>query len=147
VSGSWPLPDLEHPLYGPHWAAARQSRLALQRCERCSYLRWPPEPVCPECLLEGGRWDDVPGAGSVWSFAVYEHAFEESLRAELPYVCALVELDAGPRLIGRLVDLTPPEAEIGMRVEAVFPEIAPGVRVVCFAPAAGRERPVVASPD
>ena len=37
-----PLPDLAHPLYGPHWAAAADERLAMQQCEACGYVRWPP---------------------------------------------------------------------------------------------------------
>ena len=140
---SRPLPDLEHPLYGPHWAAAADERLAMQQCASCGHVRWPPEPTCPECLAEGGRWTNVPGTGSVWSVAVYEHAFHPAFRDELPYACALVELDAGPGLIARLVDVEPDAVGIGMRVAAVFPEVAAGVRLVCFAPA----RQIVAIPD
>jgi uncharacterized OB-fold protein len=126
-----PLPDPSHPLYGPYWAAAAEERLAMQRCDACGYVRWPPEEVCPECLTEGGAWSDLSGSGAVWSVAVYEHAFDPTFADELPYACALVELDEGPRLIGR----APLGTAIGARVEAVFPEVAPGVRLVCFAPA------------
>lgn len=130
----WPLPDLDHPVYGPFWAAAAAGRLSMQRCGGCGYVRWPPEPVCPECLSEGADWDDLSGRGSVWSFAVYEHAFDKSLRGEVPYVCALVELDAGPRLISRLVRVEPESVTIGMAVTAAFEKIGPGVKVVCFEP-------------
>jgi uncharacterized OB-fold protein len=131
-----PLPNPDHPLYGPFWAAAAESRLAMQRCASCGYVRWPPEPVCPECLTPGGVWNDVDGSGSVWSYAVYEHAFHESLRAELPYVCALVELDAGPRLISRIVGVEPAAVTIGMRVVPAFEEVGAGMRLPCFAPVA-----------
>lgn len=131
-----PLPDLEHPLYGPHWAAAAAERLELQQCEACGALRWPPEPICPECLYAGGRWTRLSGAGRIWSFAIYEHAFHEAFRDELPYACVLVELAEGPALIARAVGIDPDELAIGMQVEAVFPEVAPGIRLVGFAPAA-----------
>ena len=141
MSDGRPLPDPAHTLYGPHWAAAAGERLAMQRCDSCGYVRWPPEPVCPECLTEGGTWSDLPGAGAVWSFAVYEHAFHVAFREEVPYACVLVELDAGPRMIGRAEGVAPEQLAIGMRVEAVFPEVAPGLRLVSFAPAAGSAGP------
>jgi uncharacterized OB-fold protein len=87
--------------------------------------------------MEGGTWVDLSGRGSIWSFAVYEHAFHESLRAEVPYICALVELDEGPRLISRLVGVEQDQAQVGMRVSATFGEIAPGARLVCFEPHQG----------
>jgi uncharacterized OB-fold protein len=146
MSAGRPLPDLDHPLYGPFWAAAAARRLSMQRCDACGYVRWPPEPLCPECLTAGGTWSELDGGGSVWSFAVYEHAFDDSLRAELPYVCALVELDAGPRMIARLVGAEPAAFEIGMRVAPAFEEIAAGVVLPCFAPLAGGPS-LVALPD
>ncbi len=129
-----PVPDLDHPLYGPFWSAAAEHRLALQRCRACGRLRWPPEPGCPECLAPGGDWETVDGTGTVWSVAVYEHAFHPALEDELPYVCALVELDAGPRLVSRLVDVEPDGRGIGLRVRPAFREVAPGVTLVWFAP-------------
>ena len=72
---------------------------------------------------------------------MYEHAYHPAFRDELPYACALVELDGGPMIVSRLVDVDPDEAAIGMRVEAVFPEAAGGVRLVCFAPLTDRVAP------
>lgn len=129
------LPDLEHPLYGPFWAAAGERRLAMQRCDGCGYVRWPPAPLCPECLRPGGTWSDLDGRGEIWSVAVYEHAFHPSLRAAVPYACALVELDAGPRMISRVVGVDPDAVAIGLRVAVVFEEAGAGVVLPCFAPA------------
>jgi uncharacterized OB-fold protein len=139
------LPDPEHPLYRPFWAAAADRRLAMQRCEACSYVRWPPEPVCPECLTPGGRWLELSGRGSLWSVAVYEHPFHPSLRASVPYACALVELDEGPRMIARVVDVDPADVPVGMRVVAVFRALEGGLVVPCFAPEPGGND--VALPD
>ena len=87
-------------------------------------------PLAAGAALPGvpdrGRALDRPAAaGAVWSVAVYEHAYHPAFRDELPYACALVELDGGPTIVSRLVDVDPAEAEVGMRVEAVFPEVAP----------------------
>jgi uncharacterized OB-fold protein len=89
------------------------------------------------CLAPGGDWETVDGAGTVWSVAVYEHAFHPAFRDELPYVCALVELDAGPRLVSRLVDVAPDGRGIGLRVRPVFHEVAPRTTLVWFAPESG----------
>jgi uncharacterized OB-fold protein len=130
-----PLPDLDHPLYGPFWRAAAAGRLSMQRCDACGYVRWPPESLCPECLAPGGSWSDIAGEGTLWSVAVYEHAFHPALREELPYACGLVELDAGPRLITRIVGAPPSDLRVGMRVAAEFVEVADGIRLACFRPA------------
>ena len=138
-----PLPDVAHPLYAPFWAAAADERLALQQCEQCGYVRWPPEPLCPECLAEGGRWTDMPRTGTVWSVAVYEHAYHPAFREELPYTCALVELDAGGHVEQAPDQQRPGVDEVGLRVTAVFPEVADGIRLVSFVPEPTR----VAAPD
>jgi len=102
----------------PYWAAAAEGRLALQRCERCEHLRWPPAPVCPECLASEARWDDVEGGGTLWSVAVYDRAFTPAFSERVPYAVGLVELDAGPRIIAT-IDGEPGELAVGMRVERV----------------------------
>lgn len=58
-----PLPDVDDPLTAPFWAAAREARLVLPRCTHCSYLQWPPEPVCPECRHTGRAWHEFPARG------------------------------------------------------------------------------------
>ncbi|MCP9955383.1 Zn-ribbon domain-containing OB-fold protein [Actinomadura madurae] len=58
-----PLPDVDDPLTAPFWAAAREARLVLPRCTHCSYLQWPPEPVCPECRHTGRAWHEFPRPG------------------------------------------------------------------------------------
>lgn len=134
MSGDRPLPDPAHPVYGPFWAAAGAGRLELQRCASCGYVRWPPAPLCPECLADGGAWEALSGRGTVWSVAVYEHAYQAAFRAEVPYACSLVELDEGPRLVTRLVGIDPAEAGPGLRVQAVFERFEEGVTLVWFAP-------------
>jgi uncharacterized OB-fold protein len=90
----------------------------------------------------------VPGTGTIWSYAIYEHAYHEAFKAELPYNVALVELDAGPRLITNIVGIPNEEIEIGMRVQAEFQDAAGGVTLVRFRPvAASKIRPARAPGD
>jgi uncharacterized OB-fold protein len=130
-----PLPDVSSGLAAPFWQAAREGRLVFQRCGTCGYRRWPPAPVCPECLTPGGSWTEVDGHGTIWSFAIYEHAYHPAFRGQLPYNVALVELEAGPRLITNIVGIAPEALCIGLRVEPIFEAITADVTLVRFRPA------------
>ena len=135
-----PLPDLSDPGTGPFWAAARDERLEVQRCARCEAPRWPPRPVCPQCLSPGGTWTPVAPTGTVWSHATYRRAMAPGFAAIVPYTVALVELDAGVRMIGRV--LSPPEdVVIGSRVEAAFEAVTDDVTLVHWRPLPTDSRP------
>ena len=123
-----PLPDLDDPVAGPHWRSAAAGRLEVQRCDACAELRWPPAPICPECLAAGGTWTALSGSGSVWSAATYHRAFHPGLAAAVPYRVGLVELVEGPRLVAGLAD----GVDVDDRVVAEFDEVAPGVALIRF---------------
>jgi uncharacterized OB-fold protein len=125
---SRPLPDLDDGLTGPHWRAARAGRLEMQRCDACDELRWPPAPICPECLASGGTWRTLSGDGLVWSAATYHRAFHPGLSGEVPYRVALVELAEGPRMITNVRD----DVRAGDAVRAVFDEVAPETSLIRF---------------
>jgi uncharacterized OB-fold protein len=52
----------------------------------------------------------------------------------VPYVAAIVELDEGPRLATRLVDVDPDQIAIGMPLAARFERVEPGEGIVLFGP-------------
>lgn len=130
-----PLPDVTDPLTAPFWAGARESRLTVQRCDRCGALRWQPAPICPECLTRGGTWTDLSGEGTIWSFAVYRRAMHPDFADSVPYTVAMVDLKEGVRMVGEMADPTP-EVAIGQPVRAVFEPLSPDVTVVRWAPRA-----------
>jgi len=134
-AGERPLPNVDDPLYAPFWDSAAQHRIDMQRCDACGFVRWPPRPLCPECLVPGGTWTTLRPTGTVWSYATYEHAYHPAFVEELPYTCALVELEDGPRLVTRIEAADGRELEIGQRVTASYVEVADGITLVYFAPA------------
>ena len=99
-----------------------------QRCTSCDALRWPPLPGCPECHGHDATWVDVASSGTIWSFVVYHRAFAAELRSQIPYTVAMVELDDGPFMVGRLVAGEKPPT-VGDRIVAEFVE-AEGVPAV-----------------
>ena len=126
-----PLPDMSDPLVAPHWQAAAQGQMAMQRCDECGHVRWPAARSCPECLAEGGEWTQLSGRGTIWSYAVYETPLHPEFAELCPYAVALVQLAEGPMIAGRMLD--PPAAlDCGLAVVAVFESLAEGIGIARF---------------
>ncbi|MUL64566.1 hypothetical protein BOO86_08845 [Mycobacterium sp. CBMA 234] len=125
MSGLTPQDD---SLAAPFFDAAAQGRLVVQRCDSCKNLRWPPLSGCPDCHSRETTWVEVKPSGTIWSFVVYHRAFQPELRSQIPYAVAMVELDDGPYMVGRLVagDRTP---AVGDRVVAEFDDTDGGPSV------------------
>ena len=83
---------------------ARAGRLSAIRCGNCGELAIPPKEFCPRCRER--RWNLVPlrGTGSVISFTVIRIPPRGRLE-EAPYAVAVVKLDEGVSLLGRIVDV------------------------------------------
>jgi uncharacterized OB-fold protein len=126
-----PLPNPNDPLTAPHWQAAREGRIAMQRCPSCGYVRWPAANSCPECLAEGGEWTTLSGRGSIWSFAVYEKPLDPAFADLCPYAVALVRLDEGPMIYARMLD-PPDRLSCEARVVAVHEHVTDAVSLARF---------------
>jgi len=111
-------PPEADPDSGPFWAALRERRVVLQRCAACARLRFPPMGRCPWCADARSTREEVHAVGSVYSWVVVHRAFRPEFAAEVPYVVATVDLDAGPRLALRLE--RPAGVGFGSRVHPVF---------------------------
>lgn len=100
------------------WEGARAGELRIQRCASCGVLRHPPRPACGACgSLD---WDTVAssGRGSVYSYVVHHHPPVPGFT--LPFVVALIELEEGVRVVSNLIDVDPPNVEIGLPVRVAF---------------------------
>lgn len=128
-----PVPD---DLTGPYWAAAKDHRLAIQRCSVCGHYSHPPALVCPECnvLDPSFRFETVSGRGRVVSWTVFHTALVQGFDEDVPWVNVLVELEeqAGLHVYARLVDgVGAPIAE-GSPVEVVFQDITAEIALPQF---------------
>ena len=106
----------------PFWDAAREHRLAIQRCDDCSsWVHWP-QVRCPRCGCEHLTPTDVSGRGTIYSFTIVHHVFMPQFEPDIPYILALVELDEQPglRLLANIVDCPHDALRIGMPVELSF---------------------------
>jgi uncharacterized OB-fold protein len=126
------LPDVASLVSAPFWSAARRHRFVLQTCAACGHVRWTPSPICPECLGAESEWKEQPGGGTVWGAAAYHRALYPAFEQDVPYVVALVELDAGPKMIGRVIDALIEEDLAGARVSVTYLDVTPEVTLVGF---------------
>ena len=105
------------------WEACARHELVLQRCTRCSRIRFYPRALCPACLSGETHYLRASGRGRVYTFTVTHQNQAPGFRDGLPYVMAYVELEEGPRILTNIVETPPDEVKIGMPVEVVFEDV------------------------
>ncbi len=126
-----PHPTLESQ---PYWDGAAEGRLRLQRCTSCGKFRHYPQLVCDRCYSLAVEWIDASGRGVVHSWTVAHHAFHPAFGGELPYTLVIVDLEEGPRVMGRLDPSALELLRIGLPVRLTFQRNAEGVPLpVCGA--------------
>jgi uncharacterized protein len=116
----------------PFWDGLGDGHLVLQRCSACGRPRYPVAPVCPYCRGSAHEWNAVDGGGSVFSWIRYHKSYQPEFEPLMPYCVLSVQLDAGPRIFGRLASATQPE--IGMRVTAIGERWSDGRVLPAFIP-------------
>ena len=93
-------------------------RIIGYRCRECGEIICPPKSVC-RCGSREFERVELSGRGRIVSYTV-TYVAPAGYDGEVPYVVALVELDEGPWIVGRLdVDCERAEKEdlVGKRVE------------------------------
>lgn len=120
-----PTPVVE-PTTEPFWDAVKRGVLGAQRCVSCSTLRFPPQPMCPQCHSLGAEWAQLSGRGTVFSYIVSRQAIHPALVDRVPFATVIVELDEGVRMVSNLVDVDPDTIQIGMPVRFVAVELDDG---------------------
>lgn len=134
----------EHPVPAITPAAQQQfdfaaeGVLAVQRCEDCGALFFPPSTNCPQCLSTSLVWQPVSGRGRVWSWIVMHQPYLPSFQDEIPYVVAMIDLDEGPSLMSTLVDIPRDKIAVDLPVQVRFePFGTEGRPLPVFAPVTG----------
>jgi uncharacterized OB-fold protein len=128
-----PQPDQDSK---PYWEYLHEHKAHLQKCRKCGRFRFPPNPSCPHCGTLGGDWTPISGRGKVYSWIVIRHPVDPRLATEVPFTVALVELEEGVRMIGRLAGLDQSQVTAGMPVKARYDDIDNAFTLVNFEPVA-----------
>jgi uncharacterized OB-fold protein len=121
----------------PYWDGTAAGRLRLQRCADCGTLRHYPQLVCTRCYSLAVEMVDASGRGSVHSWTVAHHAFHPAFKNDLPYTLVTVDLEEGPRALGRLDVSAGKKLRIGLPVRVRFEAGAEGFSLPVFVPVEG----------
>ena len=121
----------------PFFEALKEGRLVIQHCLSCGALAHPPGAMCRACGGTDFDWQQVSGAGEVYSYVVTHQAVHPALQGYTPMATVEVALPEGLRLTTNLIDVPPDEVEIGLPVEVVFEDVGDGVVLPLFRRRAG----------
>ena len=98
-------------------AAAARGVFALQHCEECGVVQYPPRDACAECLSATLRWLPAKNMGKLLSETFIRHGQELYFRERVPWRVGLVRLDCGPSAIVALHrDCKPAPARLRLRL-------------------------------
>lgn len=125
-----PAPEPESAEY---WAALRQGRLLVQRCQDCGHHQLYPRDRCVACRGPVA-FVEASGRATVYSFTVVRQQYQRPFRDWVPYVVALVDLEEGPRLMTNVVGVDPEDVSIGMAVRARFEPVSEEAGIALFEP-------------
>lgn len=95
---SQPIP-LADELSAPFWAAAKEQRLAIQRCRSCGYYNHPPRALCDACLKPDLTFVPVSGRGKIYSFTIMHQRDVVGFENDAPFINLVVELEEQPMLL------------------------------------------------
>lgn len=103
----------------PFLDGVRRGILRVPECAACDTRFWTPQFACPSCLSTDVRWLDTDGRGVVYSHTTVHRSANPAVWPDVPYVLAVVHLDAGPHVLTRLIDCAADEVRVGDPVQAV----------------------------
>lgn len=130
-----PLPDELSALF---WEAAREHRLAIQRCARCRRWNHAPAILCPFCASPDLNFETVSGRAILYSWTVIRDPPALSFADMLPLIVGVVELKEQPGLllVSNIIGTSPESLELGLELEVTFADaVAEDVTLPQFRPA------------
>jgi len=124
------------------WDATREQRYLVQWCGDCGTPIFYPREVCPQCLsADALEWRESGGAGTVYAVSVQHRPANPTMADRVPYVVALVEVDAGGgdaqtvRVMSNVVNCDPESVHVGDAVALTWEPLSDGRNLPQFEPA------------
>jgi len=94
---------------------AKEGRFALQCCDACDAVQYPPRDVCHVCLGSALTWRDVPDGGTVLAETTIRVSTDPWFQSRPPRRIGLVALACGPSVVAFLGDGAVPDQAVRMR--------------------------------
>ena len=83
-------------------AMAAVGRFALQVCNECQKVQYPPRQICSNCLNDKLFWRDVNNGGKLLAETKLQHSNDTYFRDRVPWRLGIVIADAGPSIVAHL---------------------------------------------
>jgi hypothetical protein len=99
----------------PFYEGLAHGVFALHVCAVCERAYWPAS-CCVDHGASAMEWRVAPARGVVETFTVFHRAYRPQLAAKVPYVVAVVRLDAGPYFHTNIVGCEPTDVAVGQVV-------------------------------
>jgi len=102
------------------WDATKNKKLVFQKCKKCGHVIWPPSNICPICYSTDITTITSKGKGKVYSFGVFRVPFHESVKENIPYILAVVELEEGPMVVSNIANYSAENLKCGCEVKLIW---------------------------
>ena len=116
------------------WAAAGEGRFLVQYDTTTGEPQWFPRSLSLSSGQRDLEWREVSGEGALYTWTVTYSPWPGH-EQRVPYVCALVDLEEGVRVLANVVVTDPATLTIGQPVRLVWEQLADGSRYPAFEPA------------
>lgn len=134
-SGGRPVPRANvYMNTAPLWEAAKRKELLLQYCPDTGKYQWFPRPGSLYTGKRNTEWRPAKGTGTLYAWTVTRAAWPGH-EARVPYLCALVELDEGVRMLCNLLNCEESQLRHGMRMKLAWETLPDGSHYPAFEPA------------
>jgi len=119
-----PLPLVDDASKG-FWAAARECRLAIQRCTACARFNHAPSLACASCGSFDLAYADVSGRGTLFSWTVIKEPPAPGFQGRVPLIVGIVELVEQPHLlmVATLLSLAEDDLKLGLPLQVTFEQV------------------------
>lgn len=117
----------------PFWDAAKEHKLLLQYDTEVGRYQWVPRPVSIYTGKRTLEWREATGKGKLYSWTL-SHVAWPGHAGRAPYMCALIELDEGVRMLANLVNFEGVALSDGLAVEVVWETLSDDFEYPQFQP-------------
>jgi uncharacterized protein len=138
MSATRPLP-LADETSAPFWEAAREHRLAIQRCSVCLHWNHAPSLACPACGSFALSFQVVSGTGRLHSWTVLADPPAPGFVGRLPLMVGVVELaeQEGLLMVANVLEADPADLRIGLPLQVLFEDVTADCVLPQFRPVKG----------
>ena len=88
--------------------------------------------MCAQCGSWDWEWAKSSGRGKLFTWTVVTLAMYPVFKEEVPYAVCLIEMEEGPRIVSRIVDVAPEDLRDEMAVEVIFEDVTPEITLPKF---------------